>query len=596
MSIHNFLTYIILRKKANQKTMKGLTMNYNNSNDRLPPAGAAHEPLTILSGSCHMILQFLSSSSSGGAEDGSDGVVRPSNTTCQGLITQESFTVATVIITILLAITVSKYIHERRKRNQQTTISSSSSNKNYRLPPLAPRSFIDSIKAATTGQLPFYLKDVCQEMGRVCRIKFMTPFAQVYITADPDISRAVLTDPTSLKSPRLKNFNQVTAGTTQFFTSNGYRYYHARKAMAPAFANNHIKRMDKVTVQKTEEWIQTRLESMVAREETIDINKEMVDLTLDVILEAAFEYNMSPTEKQHLMECLHITLKEFVFPNPLKMTFWFLCPSIWKARSKAKQLMSIAHNIIRSHRSKKDSTGITKGTVLDLIINNPNYNDDNERAADVIDLIVAGHETSSSSMTFLLLELAKNQQEQYKLQQILRSLKNQEERTSCEYLKHCIKEGLRKWPVGAVGPMRYLGRDFIIPTDEDHDDDDHNDVSKGNNNQQRKDKKDYYIPKGSIVFMPAIAILHSPKYFDRPLDFDPSRWNEPTDTMKHAFLPFSLGKRNCLGQSLANSEMQSILSRLCSQYNFELVEEGTVGMFITLKPIGVKLKATRIAG
>jgi cytochrome P450 len=364
--------------------------------------------------------------------------------------------------------------------------------------------------------------------------------------------------------------------------------------MAPAFANNHIKRMDQVTVQKTEEWIHTRLDGMVNNDETIDINKEMVDLTLNVILEAAFEYNMPPKEKLELMECLHVTLSTFVFPNPFKMTFWFLFPSIWKAHSKARQLMSIARNIILSYRSK-DPSRITKGTVIDLIINNPNYNDDDERAADIIDLIVAGHETSSSSMTFLLLELAKNQHEQQKLQRVLRSLPDQQERTDSDYLKQCIKEGMRVWPVAAVGPMRYVGRDFIIPAGEDDDNDDHSNKDNDNISSEAQ-KEDFFIPKGSIVFMPAIAVLHNPKYFDRPLEFDPSRWQNPSDTMKRAFLPFSLGKRNCLGQSLANSEMQSILSRLCTHYNFELVDEGTVGMFITLKPIGVRLKATRIEG
>jgi len=442
-----------------------------------------------------------------------------------------------------------------------------------RLPPIAPYSFLVSIRETTQGNVAWFLRRVTLEMGQLCRLRFLLPWKIVFVAADANISRQILTDPSSQKSPSLKNFNKITAGVSQFFTSNGYRFQHARKAMAPAFANNQIKRMDKVTVAKTEEWIQNRLKKFVESGEAFDINKEMVDLTLSVILEAAFEYDMRKEEREKLMTCLHVTLSTFIFPNPFKMAFWFFFPSIWKAHQKARELMQISRNIMEAYKRKKNPT---KNTVIDLIMNNPNYNNDDERAADMVDLIVAGHETSSSSMTFLLMELARHPHEQRLVQKELQGL-SADQRTGSEHLKNCIKEAMRRWPVTAPGPIRVIGRDLIVSSD-----------SCG------KKEKDFFIPKGSLVFMPSIGLSHNSKYFENPLSFVPSRWESPTEDMKNAFLPFSQGKRNCIGQSLAMSEMQSILSRLCVEYNFELVDEGTTGFFITMKPIGVRLKATQI--
>jgi cytochrome P450 len=450
----------------------------------------------------------------------------------------------------------------------------------YLLPPIAPYSFLDSLRAATSGNIAWFLRQVCGEMGHLCRLRFLIPGSIVYVSSDADVNREILTDPTTKKSPKLKNFNQITAGVSNFFTSNGYRFYHARKAMAPAFANNHIKRMDQVTIAKTEEWIQHRLEELVKSGQPVDINKEMVDLTLAVILEAAFEYDMSEKEQEELMTCVHVTLTTFVFPNPFKMWFWFLFPSIWEAHRKAREMMQIAKNIIEAYKHNRSPT---KGTVIDLIMSNPNYNNDDERAADVVDLIIAGHETSANSMTFLLLELAKNPKEQSRLQQELQGM-DPEDRKKSEHLKNCIKEGMRIWPVSAPGPIRVAGRDYIVPIST------HDSSSSKHGDAQN----DFVIPQGSLVFMPMISLAHNPRYFDDPLTFMPSRWESPTEAMKKAFMPFSTGKRNCLGQSLANSEMQFILSRLCVQYNFEVVEEGTTGYFITLKPVGTLLKATRI--
>lgn len=423
----------------------------------------------------------------------------------------------------------------------------------YPLPPKAPISFWDTMKCIVTDDIVWFFPRLYRQMATdsgssssnsknnidddgvvCCRLNFYVPGATcVGCVFDVDLVRQILSDSTTIKASALvEPFNRCTAGTTQFFTSNGWRYFHARKAMAPAFANAQIRRMDQVTIEKTDQWISKRLERLVDRNEEIDMLAEMSDLTLDIILEAAFEYRMTAEERVELMECVSIVLREFVFSNPLKILFGRFVPSVRRADQKAQRLMGIAKRIMQHYRQMDHPT---PKTVLDLIMNNSNYSNDDERAADVVDLIIAGHETSANSMTFLLLELAKSPKEQKRLQQTLLALP-EEERKHAKHLGSCIRESMRLWPVTAPGPMRELGRDFVVP----------NNYAKYHGGDHKLDKKDtaVVIPKGSCVFMPIICLFRNSKIFQDQDIFLPSRWENPTEEMKKAWMPFAIGPRN----------------------------------------------------
>jgi cytochrome P450 len=263
----------------------------------------------------------------------------------------------------------------------------------YRLPPKAPYGLFETISNITTKNIITFFSRVHEKVKcNVAILNFPVPrCTYTVLVVDADLTREILTDKTTIKAEGIvKTFERVTDGVSQFFTCNGPRFYHARKAMAPAFSTSQIHRMHDTIVQKTDEWIQKRFQPMVNQGLAIDITHEMIELTLTVILEAAFEYTMSDKERETLLTCLDVTLREYIFSNPIKNLFGYLFPSRWIARRKAKELMALTKNIIRAYRKNPQPI---KGTVIDTIVRNPNYCNDNERAADMIDLIVAGHET-----------------------------------------------------------------------------------------------------------------------------------------------------------------------------------------------------------
>ena len=64
--------------------------------------------------------------------------------------------------------------------------------------------------------------------------------------------------------------------------------------------------------------------------------------------------------------------------------------------------------------------------------------------------------------------------------------------------------------------------------------------------------------------------------------------------MVDAFNPFSLGKQNCLGQSLAQAETFTIVARIVTKFELSVENEGTVDFFLTLKPVGAILRARKL--
>ena len=84
-----------------------------------------------------------------------------------------------------------------------------------------------------------------------------------------------------------------------------------------------------------------------------------------------------------------------------------------------------------------------------------------------------------------------------------------------------------------------------------------------------------------------------------PDEFKPERWAEGSPELpklQEMFIPFSSGKRNCVGQNLATFEIKLVLCTLFRLFEFEIVspeEKMSWEFFTTLKPANNKVVTVR---
>ncbi|KAI9929458.1 hypothetical protein MW887_000930 [Aspergillus wentii] len=222
---------------------------------------------------------------------------------------------------------------------------------------------------------------------------------------------------------------------------------------------------------------------------------------------------------------------------------------------------------IKAIIDKRKNSGIDRPDLLQHLITDGEKADTRVRmnARDVTDqmseVLLAGSETTSSTIACLFLELLRTPAAKKKLLASLPVLKpndliigSKDIRTDpkFEYLDACIKEALRLHPIASEMGRR-TGKEWV-------------------------NLMGYNLPPGTVVSASYRNLHRNPEFWPQPMRYWPERWLEGSaregapEPDVRAYFPFSSGKHACIGKNFAWAEMQMVVANLFSRFDFTEVQ------------------------
>lgn len=383
------------------------------------------------------------------------------------------------------------------------------------------------------------------------------------LVTHPDLITQILKDREDFIKSRGFRALQTLLGNG-LLTNEGDSWFRQRRLAQPVFHRSRIEGYGRIMVDYTEQML-----AQWDAADTHDIHADMMRLTLNIVMKAIFDQDVSAGEAETVAHALDVAMNWF--DSKRRQNFliweWFPRPENIRYRSAISAMDETIYDIIRQRRE----SGEDPGDLLSMLMAARDEDDgsgmsDQQLRDEMATLMLAGHETTANALSWTWMLLAQNPQAEAKLSEELNQVLQGRAPTVADlaqlpYANAVIKESMRLYP-----PVPLLGREAI------------KDVEIG----------DYFIPSGCLIMVSQWVLHHSPKYFDEAEAFQPERWLQDLEKQlpRGVYFPFGDGPRICIGKSFALMEAVLILATIAQRYRFTLVPEHEIvpQPSITLRP------------
>jgi cytochrome P450 len=378
------------------------------------------------------------------------------------------------------------------------------------------------------------------------------------LTQDPGLINYVLRENHSnyQKSPLTAARGSRLFGNGLLF-SNGDYWLRQRRLIQPSFHHKKLQGLYEIIVKTIEEFLHSFPEG-----EQIDVYPLLHQLAFNIAVRSLFDIELSVAQMTDLNRIFN-ELQNFYMSDinlPVRRLLYPLTREDRVIYRKSAQLRAIILGIIKKRRSDHS----VYHDLLDLLLN-ARYEDTGEpmNEEQIIDevliLLFAGHETTATTLSWLLYQVAsqKNVQEKISMSiqqtEVYDSIKN-------DYLQAVINESMRMRPAAWITDRVALSDDRF---------------------------GEFSFPKNTII-MPFFYGMHRNKdYWNDAAFFIPERFiDEHGKIKKHpSFFPFGAGPRMCIGNNFAMAEISLFLHAFFKQYRISPTRQvPEMKALITLRP------------
>ena len=414
---------------------------------------------------------------------------------------------------------------------------------------------------------PFSFMRACADSyGDVVRFD-LGPRETYLLTNPADVERVLVSDADRYRKPQFGDDAMDTLLGNGLLMSEGETWQRQRKLANPSFHNRRIGALAGTMVDHTESQLADWSDGDV-----VDIQLEVARLTVKIIVSAMFGADITDEEVKTVQEKLEPLGARFE-PDPRR----FLIPNWVPTRENREfdaavdTLESVIDGIVERRRgTERDPTVDPAGSEgvavrgpagdgdgdlpMDLLSVLLRARDRGEQTAEnlrdeMVTMLLAGHDTTALALTYTFYLLSNHPEARQRVAAEAAeataggSLAAGDVR-EMEFTERVLNESMRLYP-----PVYTLFREPKL------------DVKVGG----------YRIPEGSALMLSQWVVHRSPRWYDDPEAFDPSRWKPKRRSQRprFAYFPFGGGPRHCIGKAFSLLEAKLILAKVCSQYELD---------------------------
>ncbi|MFP2903749.1 cytochrome P450 [Pyxidicoccus sp. 3LFB2] len=425
------------------------------------------------------------------------------------------------------------------------------------------------------GILPEARRDVlglltraARQYGDVARYR-LGPMTS-HLIAHPDGVRHVLQEHVGNYTKDHFSYRLVSrVAGNGLLTSQGSFWLRQRRLAQPAFHRQRIsamaEAMTRATVAMLERW-----DTLAARGEPVGVVEEMMHLTLTIVGDALFGTSVGDKaavvgpafnvlSEQTVTRFRTLRLLPPVLPTRYDAEF----------RAASRALKGAVMELIADRRKRPEDTGdLLSMFMLARDEDTGETMSDEQLRDEVLTMLVAGHETTATTLSWTWALLAQHPEVEAKLHAELDTVLAGRTPTAGDvprlgYTRMVVEEAMRLYPPAYV---------FSRAVKED-------DVIGG-----------FRIPRGTSVDVSPYVTHRHPDFWERPEAFLPERFSPEASAQRprYAYFPFSGGPRQCIGNGFAMMEAQLILATVAQRYRPRTLPGHvlTPEPLITLRPKG----------
>jgi unspecific monooxygenase len=399
------------------------------------------------------------------------------------------------------------------------------------------------------------MEDCAKSYGDIFTIR-VGPLSspQVFVSNPQAIQQIFSTDPKHLDSGAAAGFKSPLLGNQSLLSLDGKPHQRQRKLLTPPFHGERMlaygELIGEISKGVTNKW-------QVG--ETVTVLSSMQAISFQVILKAVFGLAEGPRYEK-LKEALIAILNP---KKPLLRSMLLMFPALrrdlgaWSPWGKflrlRQQIDELVYAEIQERKAQPDSS---RTDILSLMMATRDEAGepmtDVELRDELMTLLVAGHETTATALTWALYWIHNQPQVREKLLQELDTLGENPDPNAIfrlPYLNAVCSETLRLYPVAMLLLSRLVKSPLQIG--------------------------EYQFEPGTLLIPCVYLTHHREDLYPDSQTFKPERFLE-RQFSGYEYIPFGGGNRRCIGMAFALFEMKLVLATVLSNWQMELADSQPV--------------------